>query len=216
MPFARNAPKLCPAEPVKLMRIVSGGRPASPQRREISADSIVHDGAVDVADRQRDLDRRAAARAPAARSSISWLSSARSRPWSCVVTQCDRDARAATSGRCRIWREVDAARLPVLDRRRARRAGRRGRPSRRRVRKPSSRHDLAHLLGDEDHEVDHVLGLALELLAQLRVLRRDADRAGVEVADAHHDAARRDQRRGGEAELLGAEQRGDRRRRGRS
>ena len=50
-------------------------------------------------------------------------------------------------------------------------------------------HDLAQLLGDEEHEVDDVLGLARELLAQLRVLRRDADRAGVEVADAHHDAA---------------------------
>ena len=52
-------------------------------------------------------------------------------------------------------------------------------------------------------------GLAGELLAQPRVLRGDADRAGVQVADAHHDAAERDQRRGGEAELLGAEQRGD-------
>ena len=35
------------------------------------------------------------------------------------------------------------------------------------------------------------------------------DRAGVQVADAHHDAARHHQRGGGEAELLGAEQRGD-------
>ena len=70
--------------------------------------------------------------------------------------------------------------------------------------------------GDEAHEVDDVLRVAGELLAQLRVLRRDADRAGVEVADAHHDAAERDQRRRREAELLGAEQRADRRRRGRS
>ena len=49
-----------------------------------------------------------------------------------------------------------------------------------------------------------VLGLAGELLAQLGVLRGDADRAGVEVALAHHDAAEGDERRGGEAELLGA------------
>ena len=48
-----------------------------------------------------------------------------------------------------------------------------------------------------------------ELLAQLGVLRGDADGAGVEVADAHHDAARHDERRGREAELLGTEQRGD-------
>ena len=71
------------------------------------------------------------------------------------------------------------------------------------------RHDLAQFLGDEAHEVHDVLGLARELLAQPRILRRDADGAGVQVADAHHDAARGDQRRGGEAEFLGAEQRGD-------
>ena len=68
---------------------------------------------------------------------------------------------------------------------------------------------LAHLLGDELEEVDDELGLARELLAQLGVLRRDADRARVEVADAHHDAAAHDERRGREAELLGAEQRRD-------
>ena len=68
---------------------------------------------------------------------------------------------------------------------------------------------LAHLLGDELEEVDDELGLAGEPLAQLGVLRGDADRAGVEVADAHHHAAAHDERRGGEAELLGAEQRGD-------
>ena len=70
-------------------------------------------------------------------------------------------------------------------------------------------HDLAHLLGDEEEVVDGVLGLALEPGAQHRVLRGHADRAGVEVALAHHDAAERDQRRGGEAELVGAQQRAD-------
>ena len=68
---------------------------------------------------------------------------------------------------------------------------------------------LAHLLGDELEEVDDELGLAGEALAQLGVLRGDADRARVEVADAHHHAAAHDERRGGEAELLAAEQRGD-------
>ena len=52
-------------------------------------------------------------------------------------------------------------------------------------------------------------GCALELLAQRRILRGDAHRTGVQVALAHHDAAHGDQRRGGEAELLGAQQRGD-------
>ena len=45
--------------------------------------------------------------------------------------------------------------------------------------------------------------------AQHRVLGGDPDRAGVEMADAHHHAARGDQRRGREGELVGAEQRTD-------
>ena len=64
-------------------------------------------------------------------------------------------------------------------------------------------HQLAHFLGDEEEIVDHVLGLALEALAQHRVLRRHADRTGVEMALAHHDAAGRDQRRRREAEFVG-------------
>ncbi len=70
-------------------------------------------------------------------------------------------------------------------------------------------HQLAHLLGDEEEVVDDVLGLAGEVLAQHRVLRRDADRAGVQMALAHHDAAGGDQRRRREAELVGAQQRAD-------
>ena len=70
-------------------------------------------------------------------------------------------------------------------------------------------HVLAHLLGDEEEVIDHMLGLALEARAQDRVLRGDADRAGVEMALAHHDAACGDQRRSREAELVGAEQRAD-------
>ena len=67
-----------------------------------------------------------------------------------------------------------------------------------------------HLFGDEEEIVDDVLGLAGEALAQLRILRRDADRARVEVALAHHDAAFDDERRRREAELVRAEQRADR------
>jgi hypothetical protein len=70
-------------------------------------------------------------------------------------------------------------------------------------------HHLAHFFGDEEEVVDDVLGRALEALAQNRVLRGDAHRAGVQVALAHHDAASGDQRRGREAELVGAEQRAD-------
>ena len=71
------------------------------------------------------------------------------------------------------------------------------------------RHQLAHFFGDEEEVVDDMLGLAGEALAQHRILRGDADRAGVEVALAHHDAAFDHQRRGGETEFVGAEQRAD-------
>ena len=74
---------------------------------------------------------------------------------------------------------------------------------------PELGHQLADVLGDEAEIVLDELRLAGELLAQLRVLGGHADRAGVQVADAHHDAARHDQRRGRKAEFLGAEKRGD-------
>ena len=48
-------------------------------------------------------------------------------------------------------------------------------------------------------------GLALEALAQLGVLGADAHGAGVQIADAHHDAALAHQQGGAEAELLGAQ-----------
>jgi hypothetical protein len=71
-------------------------------------------------------------------------------------------------------------------------------------------HDLAHLLGEHEAEVDHVLRLARELLAQDRVLGGDADRAGVEVALAHHNASHHDKGRRRHAVLFGTEQRRDR------
>ena len=67
-------------------------------------------------------------------------------------------------------------------------------------------HNLAHFLGDEGEIVDDVFGLAGEPLAQFRVLGGDAGRAGVEVAFTHHDAALGYQGRGGKAELIGAQQ----------
>ena len=67
------------------------------------------------------------------------------------------------------------------------------------------RHQPSGFFGDEEEEVDHVLRLACELRAQLGILGRDPDRAGVQMAGAHHHAAGRDQRRGGEAHLVGAQ-----------
>ena len=70
-------------------------------------------------------------------------------------------------------------------------------------------HDLPGLLCDEHEEVDDVFGLTREQLAQLGILGGDADRAGVEVALAHHDAALGDERPGAETDLVGSEQGGD-------
>jgi hypothetical protein len=40
-------------------------------------------------------------------------------------------------------------------------------------------HESPQIFGDEEEEIDHVLGLALEFLAEFRVLRGHAHRAGV-------------------------------------
>ena len=88
------------------------------------------------------------------------------------------------------------------------RACRRAPPSRRTCGSPAAP-CAATCFGDEEEKIDDVLGRALELRPQRRILRRDAHRTGIEMALAHHDAAHRHQRRGGEAELFGAQQRGD-------
>ena len=68
---------------------------------------------------------------------------------------------------------------------------------------------LARLTGDVEQVVDHVLGPAFELGAQIVALGRDARRARVEVTLPRHVAAERDQHAGAEAELFRTEQRGD-------
>ena len=70
-------------------------------------------------------------------------------------------------------------------------------------------HPLADFLGDEPHVVDHVVGVAHEVLPQFRVLGRHTHRAGVHVADPHHDAAQGHQGRGGKAVFLSSQQGGD-------
>ena len=85
--------------------------------------------------------------------------------------------------------------------------------SRRRSRRPtgrptaaSSRRRSSAIASDEALDV---VGRAGELGPQVLALGGDAGRAGVEVALAGHVAADRDERRGPERELLGAEERGD-------
>ena len=216
MPLGRNAPKLWPA------RAGEAGcgwcRRAGPPRRTRLVDLVAEhrpDGAV-----RRCGSARRARPAPAARAPAAHRRSARRRA-PCrgrgpAATRSAAARRPAASGWQQDLREVEAAGLPVR-RAPASTSRQSARPTiSSSVRKPSSAMQLAHFLGDEAEEVDDVLGLAGEARAQLRILRGDADRAGVEVAVAHHDAAQRDQRRGGEAELLGAEQRARSRRRGRS
>ncbi len=119
----------------------------------------------------------------------------------------DRDAGLG-DGLIEQPRQIDALGLPMRDRRnRVEPIGAAGHFAE--LAEAERRHDLAQLLGHEEEVVDHMLGLAGEALAQHRILRRHADRARIQMAFAHHDAAGRDQRRGGEAELVGAEQGAD-------
>ena len=77
------------------------------------------------------------------------------------------------------------------------------------VRKPSSAISSRTSWATNWKKLTTCSALPAELLAELGVLGGDADRAGVEVADPHHDAAHDDQRGGGEAVFLGPEQSGD-------
>src|SRR5438876_7758475 len=68
-------------------------------------------------------------------------------------------------------------------------------------------HQFANLLSNHAEVVDDVFGFACEFLPEDGILRRYADRARIEMADAHHNASRNDQRRSRESKLLRAEQR---------
>jgi hypothetical protein len=102
-------------------------------------------------------------------------------------------------------REVEPGRLPVVDRRRDVEGA--DLPDRLvEGAEAQLRQELADLLGDVLEERDHELRLAAEAAPQDGVLGGHADRTGVEVADAHHDAAADDQGGGREAVLLGPQQ----------
>src|SRR5579885_2394223 len=68
------------------------------------------------------------------------------------------------------------------------------------------RHIFAQFFCDKHHEVNYMLGLALELLAKLRILSCDAHRTGIQMTDTHHDAAGGDECCAGKSKLLGAQQ----------
>ena len=205
MPGASQAPNDCPAEPRSVKRIVPGGRPAAPCARRHRVREQTADGAV-AGSRSRTRPRSAR------RPSIDWRaasirrqSSASSSAGGCASVR--RRGPSATRV-VQDRREVDAAVTPLRERRvdveQVDAADEIVEP-----RDAELRHDPPRLLGDEEEEVDDVLGLAGELLAELGILRRDPDRARVQVAGAHHHAAGCDQRRCREAHLVGAEERSD-------
>src|SRR5580704_15555506 len=74
---------------------------------------------------------------------------------------------------------------------------------------PELRHPLPDFLGDIEEKVDDVFRRSRKFLAEHRILRRDAHGASVEMALAHHDAAHRDQRCGGESEFFRSQQGSD-------
>ena len=69
-------------------------------------------------------------------------------------------------------------------------------------------HNLTQLLGNEEHKVHHVLGLAAEALAQAAVLRGNTSGARILLAVALHQAAHSNERHRRKTELFSAEQAG--------
>src|SRR5439155_20422996 len=69
-------------------------------------------------------------------------------------------------------------------------------------------HDFAKLLGDKSHKVHDIICAAAKKFPQARVLRGNANRTGIQVADPHHDTAHRNQRRRGKTEFFRTEQSG--------
>ena len=155
--------------------IVPSGRPSAPCARAISLDEQAADRAVDVARSARSRPT-GSPRSSAGRAALDQLLVERVVEHRVRRRAVRRRAARRPAPRARRAASVRSTplRLPVLDRRRRPRAGRRGRSAPRSVRTPSDAMMLAHLLGHHEQEVDDVLGLAAEALAQLGVLRRDA------------------------------------------
>ena len=68
------------------------------------------------------------------------------------------------------------------------------------------RHYFAHVLRDKTQEIDDLIGVAHKFFAQFGMLRGHTHRAGIEVANAHHDAAHGDECCGGKSKFFGTEQ----------
>ena len=71
------------------------------------------------------------------------------------------------------------------------------------------RHIFTNFLRNEVHEVDNIFRLAVEILAQLRILCCHTHRAGIKITYTHHNAADSYQRCCCKAEFLRTQQSGD-------
>jgi hypothetical protein len=157
MPLGRNAPKLWPAEPRSDVDGVVGQARAAVALGDLVAEHGA-DGAVDVADRQLERDRRSPSRARARQLDqllVERLGRGRG-PGRGVVQR----AAVGRSGTCRMGERSspDAFQWSTAARCRAPRRGRRL------LERAEAElgEQLAHLLGDELEEVHDELGLAAE------------------------------------------------------
>ena len=199
--MVRNAPKLWPADPSKRARTRPAGA-AEPTAFAIAPPRRAPIDAVGVRDLVRGLDEpRTADRG------LALGEEQRSEPVSLVrhglpdVAGMPLPRRDEERGEVeRVGGRVAGAALPEqVD------------PADGLVERPQAepREVLAHVERDEPQVRLHHLGRARELRAQLGALAGDPDRARVEVARAHHQAALGEEERGAERELVRAEQRRD-------
>ena len=185
--------------------MVSSGRPSGPNRRVTSEPSMVPAVRSTLRIGSSSRTRWASSRAPSA----SWISLG---PGPCRDRVPDPPRSLATSGivSSTVKIAADPARAALQCATAVAMSQQLGVPDRL-VDRPEAkrRQDIrGPARPGTGRSLDELRGAGVPL-AQHRVLGGDADRAGVQVADPHHHAAGDHQRRGGEAELLGAEQRGD-------
>ena len=107
--------------------------------------------------------------------------------------------------RCQDWRQVQSVGFPVIDCIVGVQA----------VRssdhvidglKAELRHELASFFCHHEQVIHNMFRLPNELLSKFRILGRNPNRAGVEVAFPHHDTAQRDQGGRRESHFLGSQQ----------
>ena len=168
------------------------------------------DAAVAVADRQLDrVTALAAPRAPRSAALARAPSRARRRAPPAAVRRGGAARRRRQLDVREQVRQVDAARLPVVDRARST-PSRSTRPiASSSERRPSEARISRTSSATKKKKLTTCSGVPLKRLRSSGSCVAMPDRARVQVAGAHHDAAGRDQRRRREAHLVGAEHRRD-------